>query len=67
MSSTIITELRGNVRYYTVYDAKDLVVIATTSEKVAKKFWLDCSRGHTARTLYILSRREPMPKSTPRR
>ncbi len=67
MSSTLVTELRGNVPYYTVYDARDLVVIATSNEKLAKKFWDQCNRGHTVRTLFILSRREPMPKSTPRR
>jgi len=44
-----------DLRYYTVIDNKNTLVIRTTSWSMARRGFGFCQRGRTARTLYILS------------
>lgn len=54
---TLYTEYRAHVPYYTVCDVSDRVVIITTSYKIARLHFDLCVRGHTARTLFLLSKK----------
>ncbi len=59
---TLTTEYRGQSPYYTVYDYRDCIVVFTSNYKLADHYFRLCSRGHTARTLYILAQKGIWPR-----
>jgi hypothetical protein len=54
---TLRSERRNTVYYYTVYDHRDCVVIATTNWQLAQLHFDLCAQGHTARTLFMLAKK----------
>jgi len=53
----LITEYQDGRPVYTVRDSWNLTVIQTSNYTLARGFFEMCSRGHTARTLFMISRR----------
>ena len=54
---TLESQYRSHTPYYAVYDARDRLVIVTTSYKLARLHFDLCVRGHTARTLFLLAKK----------
>lgn len=54
---TLESQYRSHVPYYTVYDARDQLVIVTTSYALARLHFDLCVKGHTVRTLFLLAKK----------
>ncbi len=51
----LYTERRGHDCVYTVVDFLGGIIVQTSSRSVADRYWLWAQKGHTARSLWILS------------